>query len=200
MLTYMQKMKFDVPGYHGAVLSMTKCPIDKNSPKSFWDDQHKRLAGDQYEWIHTAYDLAQAFEILVKESREEMSSNCCDISKPAIFLGALAIENLLKAIRISQLSSIFNARGEFVLDTHDLLTLVSDAGIKVSEEESVNLERLWQFIVWAGRYPIPLFSNDMRPRTLPGGGYAPRTAYPIPQVYDEIAKLISRFKSMLPKP
>jgi len=181
-----------------------RSPIDKRSPKEFWDDQHKTLATDQYVWIEAAYELTRAFDILVKEYKENMSPSGIeaslypDISKSAIFLGALAIENLLKAIRLKQLPSPFNEQGEFILKTHKLYKLASDASIIMTVEDNVRLERLEEFITWVGRYPIPLSSESLRPRTLPGGGYAPLAGYAIPQEFADISSLIERLKTMLP--
>jgi hypothetical protein len=113
-------------------------------------------------------------------------------------LGALAIEDLLKAIRVPMVTALFDKRGAFTLDTHDVLKLAEDAGIPLSKEEHYLLERLKQFLTWAGRYPIPVFSEEMRPRTLPNGGFAPRTIHSIPDDFAAISAFAKRLKKMLP--
>lgn len=90
-----------------------------------------------------------------------------------MMLGALAIDNLLKAIRITQIAPFFNSRGAFVLHAHDVLKLTEDAAISLSQEELILLKRLEQFITLAGRYSMPLFSDAMYPRTLSNGVFVP---------------------------
>jgi hypothetical protein len=181
-----------------------RLPIDKRSPKAFWDDQHRKLASTQTTWVLTADQLLRAFQLLAEQTETdirqafESDQYFPSISGAVMMLGALAIENLLKAIRIKQVKQLFNSRGAFVLDTHDVLKLAEDAGISLSQEEHILLERLEQFITWAGRYPMPLFSDPMRPRTLSNGGFSPRTTISHPSDFDAILNFAHKLKTMLP--
>jgi hypothetical protein len=185
-------------------LMVTRLPIDKRSPKDFWDGQHKKLASEQITWVLTADELLRAFQLLAQQAEADVRQtrgNGCYVprlSGVAMMLGALAIENLLKAIRLPQVIPLFNSRGAFVLDTHDLLKLAEDAGISLLQEERILLERLEQFLTWAGRYPIPLSCDAMRPRTLSNGGFAPRTIHSIPSDFAAISAFVEKLKARLP--
>lgn len=182
----------------------TRLPIDKRSPRDFWDDQHKALASDQIAWVLTADELLRAFELLARQAEEDVrlrEDRTCQFPRifgQAMMLAALAIENLLKAIRLPQIGSLFDKRGAFVLVTHDILQLATDAGVSLSADEQILLERLEQYLTWAGRYPVPLRSEEMRPRTLPNNGYSPRTYISLPFDFPAISAFIARLKSLLP--
>ncbi len=181
----------------------TRLPIDPRSSQNLWDNRHKALASEQSAWVISAEELLRAFEMLAQQSEEDVRPGR-DITAPfgvsnvAMMLGALAIENLLKAVCLPQVSPLFNKRGAFDLDTHDLLKLAEDAGIALSQEERILLERLEQFITWAGRYPVPLRSGPMRPRTLPNGSCAPLTVHTIPDDFAAVSAFAQKLKGMLP--
>ena len=184
---------------------VTRLPIEKRSPRDFWDDQHKALASNQITWILSADELLRAFEILARQAEEDVRKLNEDkafcpprVYGTALMLAALAIENLLKAVLLPLVNPLFDKRGAFVLDTHDILKLAEDANISLTQDERILLERLEQFLTWAGRYPVPLFSEEMRPRTLPNGGFAPRTYYTIPSDFETIFAFAKRLKALLP--
>ena len=52
---------------------------------------------------------------------------------------------------------------------HELLQLAVAAGVTVSQSEQSILIRLTDFIKYAGRYPVPLRMEGMKPVTMPGG-------------------------------
>lgn len=101
-------------------------------------------------------------------------------SIPFMFLAGLGVECLLKAIRILQFQSAGkplttkNNRGRLALTkelkTHDLLSLAHAAGIVLGPEEVTLLERLTDFVEWAGRYPVGV-AADQTPRD--AGAYYP---------------------------
>jgi hypothetical protein len=183
----------------------TRLPIDKRSSREFWDDQHKKTASQQIAWVLTADQLLRAFQLLAQQAEadviqlREQEIPMPSVSGIAIMLGALAIENLLKAIRLQQVTPLFDSRGAFVLDTHDILKLAEDSAISLTSEERARLERLEQFVTWAGRYPIPLFSEAMRPRTFPNGGFAPRSFHCIPSDFAAILAFAEKLKAILPQ-
>lgn len=85
-------------------------------------------------------------------------------SIPFMFLAGLGIECLLKAIRILQFQAAGkpiateNKRGSLALvnelKTHDLLGMAKAAEIELDQAETELLERLTDFVEWAGRYPV----------------------------------------------
>ena len=181
----------------------TRLPIDKRSSKDLWSEQYRRLASEPIAWISTAEELLRAFNILVPQIEVdtkqlfEESHVFSNVASVAMMLGAFAIENLLKAIQIEQLGPKFDNRGVFAIDTHDLLKLTDATNVHLLEEERILLERLEQFAKWAGRYPVPLFRDDMRPRTLPNGGFSPRTVIHVPDDFVAISNFAEKLKSIL---
>lgn len=91
-------------------------------------------------------------------------------SIPFMFLAGLGVECLLKAIRILQFQSAGkplttkNKRGRLALarelKTHDLLSLAHAAGITLGPGEVTLLERLTDFVEWAGRYPVGVAADQ----------------------------------------
>lgn len=178
--------------------------IDKRSPKKFWDDQHKLSGSMPVVWLLTAEQLLRAFQMLMDQARQDAhdafgsdESVRFPISSTAMMLGGFAIENLLKAIKVSQGSQVFDDRGFFTVKTHDVLELAVDAGVELDTAEEALLEKLEQFVIWAGRYPIPLSSEDLRPRTLDNGGFAPRTCISIPGDFDAVMAFAEKLREKL---
>jgi hypothetical protein len=115
-------------------------------------------------------------------------------SIPFMFLAGLGVECLLKAIRILQ----FRAAGKPLtnrnnrassalareLKTHDLLALARAAAIPITRDEEVLLERLTDFVEWAGRYPVGVAAD----RTVNRAG-----AY-YPSDRDAVFALVGRLK------
>lgn len=182
----------------------SELPIDKRSPRHFWDDQHKKIASKPLTWVLTADELLRAFELLathvVEDStkRQEASDKYIpSISSSAMMLGGFAIENMLKAIYVSRYSA-FDSSGNLTIVKHDLLTLADALEISLTKDERMLLERLTQFITWAGRYPVPLYIDDMRPRTLSSDGLAPRTCVWIDCDFEQVRTLVAKLRTQLP--
>jgi len=108
-------------------------------------------------------------------------------------LAGFAIENLAKGLIIEGRSFSPTERDRLVkeLTSHDLLRLLDDAGVALTEDETYLVERLETFLVWAGRYPIPLTVEDSLPRTHPRGGWGPLTNFTGTDV-DAIEALVAR--------
>jgi len=177
--------------------------IDKRSPSDFWDDQHKKLASEPLTWTLTADELLRAFELLATQVKEDLAkaheqrnNYIPSTFSSALMLAGFAIENMLKALLVTQRPA-FDSSGNFSFKTHDLLKLADDVGLNLSMDERILLERLEQFLTWAGRYPVPLCADTMRPRTLPSGGFAPRTYGWIDGDFQEIRTLTNKLRSKL---
>jgi hypothetical protein len=69
-------------------------------------------------------------------------------------------------VRVAQTPSLVRD-GKWMLKTHDLATLVAETGLPLDAMQRSLLTRLTGFAVWAGRYPIPLKSEDMTPTMAP---------------------------------
>jgi len=87
----------------------------------------------------------------------------------------LAVENYLKGNLITQEAAL-TASGRFAHKTHRLFDLAERTTVSLTPGELDLIERLEVNLEWVGRYPIPLSYEDLLPRTMPGGGFAPRTS------------------------
>ena len=123
-----------------------------------------------------------------------------DLGHIAMMLEGMAVEALAKAVRATQEPALVSD-GRWTLQTHDLRSLVDDTGLTLNPDERSLLARLTGFVLWAGRYPIPLKSSDMTPRMLPGTkeikmppgmwiGPADRQA--VTQIFDRLEALLPR--------
>jgi len=81
-----------------------------------------------------------------------------------IFLIALSVENLLKAIWVARnhikINQISNIRKDLKqLADHRLPIIANHAGVSLKPQERKLLEELTDYILWFGRYPVPLSKN-----------------------------------------
>lgn len=74
----------------------------------------------------------------------------------ALMLLGLAIENVSKAILVRRQPSLVSDGGQFTLKTHLLADLVAKCGLEISVAETKQLQVLTDYVIWSGRYPVPL--------------------------------------------
>ncbi|HLQ24803.1 MAG TPA: hypothetical protein VK138_02870 [Acidiferrobacterales bacterium] len=179
---------------------MSRTPLDPRSPKDIWDEQHSLLAKDPIAWVLKADQLIAAFEHLATETicRIEAQDTGPEFSGVALMLAGFAIENLMKGLLVQKQSPV-NEKGKFELVSHDLLKLAKDVSLPLTEDECRLLEKLGEFLTWTGRYPVPLTSEPMRPRTLPSGGFAPRTYGQVGEDWPAVRTFIAKLKKHLPR-
>ena len=81
-------------------------------------------------------------------------------------LMGLAIENLLKGILMAQHPEYLHQKTRLsnLVKTHDLLRLCNACGLATTPSESDLLSMLTEYVVWRGKYPVPLEIADMPPR------------------------------------
>lgn len=130
-------------------------------------------------WLGEALQLKRAAELVLAELNEVLSvyphgrASYEDLSlfKAYMLLSGIAIENLVKGILVCRDPSI---EGNDKVDKvkwkgsshgHDLVELAKQTGIPFTLEEKGLFRRLSAFVVWGGRYPIPIKSSDMVQRT-----------------------------------
>ncbi len=180
-------------------MSHRKTAPDLRSPKEAWDDQYHLQAQNAIGWVMKADALILGFEILppaetsLLESRERPPR----LSSVAYMLAGYAVEVLLKA-RVIQQKSAMDEKGKFALRSHNLIVLAESATFEITNEEARLLERLEAFVTWAGRYPMPVNSDDMRPRPLGNDGMAPITYHHFGEEHQAIRDLFKRLKKDLP--
>lgn len=176
---------------------MKPTPPDPRSPKSAWDDQYDILKGTPLPWLLKAESLMDAFEALIADDNRRAEHHAFRrVQGVAYMLAGFAMENLLKGTLIAQQDPAARS-GPFKFKGHDLRQLSLDAGYTLNDDENRLLERVEQFAVWTGRYPIPMNPEDMRPRALPGGGFAPRTFHQVGEDWPAIRVMAQRFHAAL---
>ena len=75
-----------------------------------------------------------------------------------MLLTGLAFENLLKAIALSRRWTIGQLKK--FRSGHGLVAIADALILELAPAEGDYLRRLEEFVVWAGRYPVPLRSGD----------------------------------------
>ena len=164
-------------------MTRSRRPVDARSNTSLWQEQHRRGGESPYAWLFIAQSLGRATELLWHQHEEDVRNlehakigDVCeaDLSRATMLLAALTVENLLKGICVTK-EPAFNKKSKFSIKSHGLLDLARRADIVLNEDEQDLVERLESFVIWAGRYPIPLSHEEMLPKTLPSGGFAPLT-------------------------
>jgi histone H3/H4 len=176
---------------------MTSTPPDPRSPKEAWDMQHRILATEPIVWLLKADSLMAAFEVLVADDERRAGQNLPRrVQSVAYMLAGFAIENLLKGLLIAARTPLDKA-GRFTLKSHDLLDLSAEVGCQLDDSNRRLLERMQEFAIWTGRYPIPLSSEPMRPRPTPDGSFSPRTYHIQGEDWPAIRVLFARLRDDL---
>ncbi len=106
-----------------------------------------------------------------------------------------AIENLLKAILMIQHPEYFKPDQKLVdIQSHDLAGLCSRCKIDVQQDETNLLKKLTTYILWQGKYPIPLELEKMWPKRQPDGTWETRgEAFHGRKTQQELDSLYTKF-------
>jgi hypothetical protein len=92
-------------------------------------------------------------------------------------LTGMAVEDILKGLIVARDGIELDDRGRLRLPWpapgHNLILLAANASVELTEEERQLVERLSEFVLWAGRYPIPRRLEEFRPRFLSAGDVTP---------------------------
>ncbi len=121
-----------------------------------WVKRYTEIAKDPYTWLGKATGLIYAAnKVLIKEKEGPLKGLYQNVGI-YMMLSSFAIENILKCIIIQKTSTVVNngKLDESVLG-HDLLKLFKNANINYTSSEENLLNRLSNFAIQAGRYPIP---------------------------------------------
>ena len=141
--------------------------------------------GNPSSWLYTAESLMRAARSLLPS----MEADARKLADPTVVNGfeipvtpvymllvGLAIENLAKGIYVARHPSVCSSDNlPRELTTHKAIELLESLDVGLSQAEIGLLERIETFVLWAGRYPIPLKLDDLLPRNQPGGGFSPLT-------------------------
>lgn len=193
----------------------------KDEIEEYWKKQYIRIAEWPMSWNEKANSLKLASDLLYAEYKKEIKpynegkepSDYMFIVNGLItvymMLTGYAFECLLKGI-YSNYGSIIDDSGNlnkwWKAHGHCLSAIVEKINdlakheiIKLSEKEYFLLKRLYEFIVWAGRYPIPTDYKDKMPVELQNGSGAPlyfttnKDKQRIDELFDRLATILETF-------
>src|SRR2546425_8412679 len=179
----------------------------------YWQDGFVQDLNRASAWILSARDLLEHIRSTADTLRMAWIEFHCNnpphqsapprgLHRVYLFLSALAIENLLKAIVVDQVkwpdSQIANKIPKD-LNSHILLELAATGGVVLGDDEIEILERLTEFGTWLGRYPAPIKLHQTKPKKLKSGivnlaGYM--YGSDIREVESLINKLIDKLKGV----
>ncbi len=157
-------------------MSQRQTPMAKELPKHFAAEKYLQACKQPWPWLVKAREMRRAADLVWTQfsfDLKRFAANEEDNGEPfiggvAMMLYAFAAENLLKAGLVArgdgQLSN-----GNFALKSHKLEDLANDLGLILDAEERELLERLENFLEWAGRYPIPLIAEGLYSRAMLDG-------------------------------
>ena len=148
------------------------------------DEWFRSLSGEPSLWKWQAKGLIQSADVLRAEYTQHWTVagtppiNGSDeeirlwfVQRSAVLLYGIAIENLLKGLRVVRLKEagrqpvqITKWKGlQLQLGGHDLEELANAAKIDLTSQEQFLLRDVSEVVLWSGRYHLPLRSNDFAP-------------------------------------
>lgn len=150
-------------------------------------EDHKKRALKQHQlgtesvgaWRLCALSLERGANILWETVIEDMHADFTvddpdrywTVSGPFMLLAGLTVENYLKAVCIKRSGAAFNANNKFAFFGHNLVALGKTSGLPFSTQELELLERLTNFVEFAGRYPAPNKPEALIPKIKPDGSF-----------------------------
>ena len=171
-------------------------------PKKFANELYRLGCSEAHLWLAKATELLKAARLLwqqflddlaVFQKGEQLEEPF--VGGPALMLYGLAVENLLKAGLAHQGKAV-NGNGAFGLKSHGLVDLADQLGLSCTPAEIELLEKLETFVLWAGRYPIPLVAQDLYPRNLSTGQHAIHGVSSLDATH--VSEIIDKIYALLP--
>ena len=180
-----------------------KRPIAKVTTKRLANEQYRLACKEPYLWMQKAGEVRRAADVLWGIFELELTSHSTGkyshgpfFGDTALMLYGLVVENLFKALLTDRGLSA-SPTGNFSQKSHDLLALATKLDFLLDDSEAELLERLQNFVEWAGRYPIPLYADGLYSRQLVAGGEG--ALYGISSLDGvRISAILSRIEAMLP--
>jgi hypothetical protein len=190
----------------------------------FWEEQLARLLQMPLVWALNADELIKAFELVsaqavednrvktkqIREQFECLRKNSpppvrypiIQVGRIARMLGGYVLETLFKGVAINLPDNLAGLKSKDRatmkrLFHHELRKLAKEAGVTLSENETLLCERLEQYTVWAGRYPAPKDVRSLLPRQFPDGSISALTTGSI-EDFATLRALIARVRTLLP--
>lgn len=184
---------------------MREKTLDERFSRSWWKEQFHHQADHPRTWELKAAELEYAAEVLWKRQLGDFPLRLSAQGAPPVSIGValmlygLAIENLAKAVTVAA-DSPLDSKGRVSFKSHKLAALVTSAKIRVSPKDELFLNKLTEFVEWAGRYPVPLTFQKMQPFKWPDGSFGPAHGSMSGNDVEHARKIIQRLAKQLPKP
>ncbi|MDF0650733.1 MAG: hypothetical protein P0121_04575 [Nitrospira sp.] len=184
---------------------MRDATLDESFSRSWWKEQFHRKADHPRTWELKAAELEYAAEVLWLRQMNDFPLQLSRAKAPpasisvALMLYGLAIENLLKAIIVAT-GSPLDKNGRISFKMHKLSELARSAGIRVAQKDEFFLNKLTEFVEWAGRYPVPLSFQKMQPFRWPDRTFGPAHGAMTGGDIEHARTIIQRLVRRLPKP
>lgn len=172
-------------------------------PKKFENELYRLGCTEPHLWLVKAVELNKSANLLWGRFLEDLVAfqNSEQLEEPfigstALMLYGLAVENLMKA-GLTYRGQGTDKSQNFSLKSHNLIELGAQLEIPFSKEETELLERLENFVSWAGRYPIPLLAQGLYPREMEDGGqYALHGISSLDA--ERVGEIIDKVKAVIP--
>ena len=138
-----------------------------DSKALFFKSRHTPL-----QWLSSAQRLRQAGEVLFNAYLRDLKELPCDgppeglnnldMDGPATLLFGLSLENLVKAIRLrKRLDQQPGGKIKFPGTGHQMKKLMDGVQFRLTPDEADLVQRLEQFVIWSGKYPVPKVESDV---------------------------------------
>ena len=114
-------------------------------------------ANEELLWIYSASSLWRGANVLLeKEKQRKHASGILEphLLRVSLMLVGFAMENLIKGV-IAKEEGILKERQEIKEPHHDLLKLFKKIRFSLSPDEEKVVLVVKEYVMWAGRYPIP---------------------------------------------
>lgn len=132
-------------------------------------DSFELEANEELFWVYSASSLWTAANILLE--KEKQRKHVSGIREPhllrvSIMLVGFAIENLIKGVIAKEEGILKKTQEiqEIKEPHHDLLRLFKKISFSLSPDEEKVVSVVKEYVMWAGRYPIPK-KADQKPQS-----------------------------------
>ena len=174
-------------------------------PSDWWTPELHEEIGNRYDsWLTWADAVWEAAKLVRSGSAPAQLPDGTELMTTTAAVYAMllgyTLECTLKGLWVKLGNKIVvggRYRGVAGSANHDLLGLARKVGITATDEELDALDRLTPFVRFAGRYPISVRADDMKPRSVPG-----RSGKTVPGFYSRedfaaVERLRNRFMTRL---
>jgi hypothetical protein len=135
------------------------------------DEQYRMLGQESLHWLEKAQGLRYCAEVLKNHLVENWNTppatrrvETLGLVNSALLLLGFGFENLIKGVKVAKDPTLVDLDGLNIktwkkVESGHGISSFAKALITLDSHEEELLDRLQEFVVWAGRYPIPLKSE-----------------------------------------